>query len=237
MSLQLTDIYLLTGTICCVTGLHIGAGQDSIEIGGTDRPVILHPIERYPYIPGSSLKGKLRSLLELRYGAFAPNGGPSTQQTNATGFVGRIFGVSAGDEDNHLPTALIMRDAIPTAGYRDEYNLRRRQGQPTLEQKSENTINRIDSSANPRVIERVPAGAAFAFEATYRIFALDGDDSQSRADFRHVLEAMALLQRDTLGGHGSRGYGQVRFQDLACTDMALQPVDLHQLDTYLTPAA
>lgn len=238
MSLQLTNVYKLTGTLRCVTGLHIGAGQDNIEIGGTDRPVILHPIERYPYIPGSSLKGKLRSLIELRYGEFGPDGGPTRRQTGDHGFVGRIFGISAGDETGQVPTALIVRDAVPNERYGAEFRLRRQQGQQVLEQKSENTINRIDSSANPRTIERVPAGAEFAFEATYRVFAVEGDDAQSQDDFRHVLEAMALLELDTLGGHGSRGYGRVEFlDDLQCVDMSGNPVPLDALGSYLTAAA
>lgn len=230
---QLTDSYLLTGVICCESGLHIGAGNDTIEIGGTDRPVIKHPIKEYPYIPGSSLKGKLRSLLELRHAAFADNGGPSTTQDGPTGFVGRIFGINAGEEEGQTPTALIVRDAEPTANYLEEFNLRRSRGQTVLEQKSENTLNRIDASANPRTIERVPAGATFTFKATYRIFAQAGDDSRSRADFVHVLEALALLELDTLGGHGSRGYGRVKFEELAYTDLAGQRVEIPSLTNYL----
>lgn len=216
--LQLTGYYQLTGTIVCETGLHVGAGGDTIEIGGTDRPVITHPIDGYPYIPGSSLKGKLRSLLELRHGAFDDQGGPYKLQDGDKGFVGRIFGIGAGD-DGQLPTALIVRDAVPDEAYRKQFTGLRQQGQQPFEQKSENTINRVSSVANPRVIERVPAGATFGFEALYRIFAREGDNAQSLNDFRHVLEALALLELDTLGGHGSRGYGRIRFNGLQYTDM------------------
>ncbi|NJN84998.1 MAG: type III-A CRISPR-associated RAMP protein Csm3 [Caldilineaceae bacterium] len=232
--LQLTDYYLLRATIYCKSGLHIGAGNEAIEIGGLDRPVIVHPIKRHPYIPGSSLKGKLRSLLEMRHAAFTADGQPSKTQQGNTGFVGRIFGISAGDEnEGQTPTALILRDAEPTPAYLNNLTLRRERGQVVLEQKSENTINRIDASANPRTIERVPEGATFAFEATYRIFALDGDDQRSRADFDHVLEALALLELDTLGGHGSRGYGQVKFEGLTCNDLAGNAVTLKPLADYL----
>ena len=60
--MKLVRIYTITGTIETVTGLHIGAGKDSIEIGGMDNPVIKHPHTGEHYIPGSSLKGKVRSL-------------------------------------------------------------------------------------------------------------------------------------------------------------------------------
>lgn len=233
-ALQLLDYYTLQGVICCESGLHIGAGNDVIEIGGTDRPVIVHPIKRHPYIPGSSLKGKLRSLLEMRHAAFTEKGFPSNTQSGPTGFVGRIFGINAGDEENaQTPTALIVRDAEPSEEYLKEFQTRRQQGQLVLEQKSENTINRIDSSANPRTIERVPAGATFAFTAIYRVFAIDGDASRARGDFDRVLEALALLELDTLGGHGSRGYGRVRFTDLAATDIRGQPIVLRPLPSYL----
>jgi CRISPR-associated protein Csm3 len=232
--LQLSNYYVLSGVIRCMSGLHIGAGNETIEIGGTDRPVIKHPLEGYPYIPGSSLKGKLRALLEIRHAAFAPNGGPGKSQSGPTGFVGRIFGVSAGDDKgNQLPTALLVRDAIPTSTYRAELSRRRAEGLTVFEQKSENSINRVTAEANPRTIERVPAGAGFTFEAIYRIFARHGNDDQSRADFAHVLEALALLQLDTLGGHGSRGYGRVAFENLKCVDLAGNEVPIKPLMDYL----
>lgn len=238
--LQLSNYYVLSGVIRCMSGLHIGAGNETIEIGGTDRPVIKHPLEGYPYIPGSSLKGKLRALLEIRHAAFDPGsgsgkgGGPSKSQSGPTGFVGRIFGVSAGDDkENSLPTALLVRDAIPTSAYRAELSRRRAEGLAVFEQKSENSINRVTAEANPRTIERVPAGAGFTFEAIYRIFARHGNDDQSRADFAHVLEALALLQLDTLGGHGSRGYGRVAFESLKCVDLAGNEVAIKPLMEYL----
>lgn len=235
--LQLTGYYQLTGEIFCDTGLHVGAGSDTIEIGGTDRPVIKHPFKNYPYIPGSSLKGKLRSLLELRYGAFDGEGDPYKRQDGAKGFIGRIFGIGAGDKAQ-LPTALIVRDAVPTENYLEELGVLREQGREPFEQKSENTVNRITSKANPRVIERVPEGAIFKFEATYRIFARDGDDAEAIADFRHVLEAMALLELDTLGGHGSRGYGRIHFKHLQYDDMMSKSdaIEVNGLTQYLTPS-
>jgi len=235
--LTLVDYYLLEGVIECVTGLHIGGSTNEIEIGGTDRPVIIHPTRHYPYIPGSSLKGKLRALLELRHAAFSASGGPATQQTGPTGFVARIFGISAGDRAvDQWPTALLVRDAAPTAAFHAELAASRQAGRLLLEQKTENSVNRINAKANPRTIERVPAGATFQFQAIFRVFSRDATSAQARTDFDHVLEALALLELDTLGGHGSRGYGQVQFAELTCRSLfSNEPVPLRTLASYLQP--
>ena len=69
MQQQLTAITTITATLQLVTGLRIGAGDSEMHIGGVDNTVIKHPHTQSPYIPGSSLKGKMRSLLEWRSGA------------------------------------------------------------------------------------------------------------------------------------------------------------------------
>ena len=73
--MQLTNITKLTGQIELLSGLHIGSGNTEIHIGGTDNPVITNPITQQPYIPGSSIKGKMRSLLEWHLGVVAETGG------------------------------------------------------------------------------------------------------------------------------------------------------------------
>src|ERR1700739_2486715 len=65
--LQLIGKLVLSGDLHCETGLHIGAGKGSLEIGGADNPVVKDAFGM-PYIPGSSLRGKLRSLLENAMG-------------------------------------------------------------------------------------------------------------------------------------------------------------------------
>lgn len=56
--------FIISGILECVTGTRIGGTQEKFEIGGIDNPVIKDPLTDLPYIPGSSLKGKLRHLLE-----------------------------------------------------------------------------------------------------------------------------------------------------------------------------
>ena len=74
--------------------------------------------------------------------------------------------------------------------------------------KWENTINRIDSSANPRNIERVPKDSKFAFEIIFSVY--DEDEE----NITKLLEAIRLLEDNYLGGSGSRGSGQVVFEDI-----------------------
>src|SRR5258708_19358037 len=69
--LQLVGKLILSGDLHCETGLHIGAGKGSLEIGGADNPVVKDAFG-LPYIPGSSLRGRIRSLLENALGLTPP---------------------------------------------------------------------------------------------------------------------------------------------------------------------
>jgi len=203
----------IEGAIEVITGLHIGGSTTMIEIGGKDNPVIKHPITKEPYIPGSSLKGKMRSLLEWQLGKIDTN-----QGSKDCGDVHKwcndkscpicvIFGTSA-DEAGLGPTRLIVRDAVLDEDYKQ--GQKEKNSSWTVldltEDKYENTINRITARANPRNFERVISGAEFKFSMSYRVF--DNDDEKL---FEHVLEGLKLIEKDALGGAGSRGCGQIRF--------------------------
>ena len=69
--LKLIGKLILEGEMTCETGLHVGAGKGSLEIGGSDNPVVKDAFGR-PYVPGSSLRGKIRSLLEQTSGLAVP---------------------------------------------------------------------------------------------------------------------------------------------------------------------
>ena len=75
--MKLKEIKEITATIEIVTGLHIGGNNDEIKIGGIDNPVIKNPLTNEPYIPGSSLKGKIRSLIEWQFNAMTEDGKPA----------------------------------------------------------------------------------------------------------------------------------------------------------------
>jgi CRISPR-associated protein Csm3 len=186
--MQLNTIKQITGTITVLTGLHIGAGKDSLEIGGLDQPIIKHPLTGEPYIPGSSIKGKMRSLLEVSQ-YMAQN--PETREfvmgekdTNGRGMpcgCGKkgcpactIFGTSSSDKNPELgPTRLIVRDAYLTDKWRERYQ----NGELFMEVKYEKTIDRVKGVAiNPRPLERVPAGVTFDFHLSFKIF--EGDEPE-----------------------------------------------------------
>jgi CRISPR-associated protein Csm3 len=213
----------LTGKIVVMTGLHIGTSNDKIEIGGMDNPVIRNPLTREPYIPGSSIKGKMRSLLEWKKDKIDIETGKLCECGEAECDICRIFG-SSGGEDNEGktkkalsrgPTRLIIRDSELAEDYKKEF----REGKPILEDKSENSINRITAEANPRHMERVVPGVKFNFELVYRIFDIEINGKKDEDFFVPiVIEGLRLLKNDYLGGGGTRGNGRIKYEDLDLTD-------------------
>jgi CRISPR-associated protein Csm3 len=228
MKLQLLGHYRLSGLMELVSGLHIGRGKDDIEIGGNDNPVILNPADKAPFIPGSSLKGKMRSLLEWDTGVH-PEGKVRGFDKNydATDPVLKVFGVPASDDARMGPTRILVADAFlatqQDGSTRDgkAYDWRSSflRGEWQTEEKNENSLNRITAMANPRPMERVPAGVQFAVNIRYRLFSVDDDKGATdRANFGWVLKGLALLEQDALGGGGSRGNGLIRFVKLKVQD-------------------
>ena len=221
---QLTGITTLTATLELLTGLHIGAGDAEMHIGGVDKTVVKHPLTQSPYIPGSSLKGKMRSLLEWRSGAVQEAPLDKAALEAARGAtraevkrILQLFGVGGGELKDAAalaaelgPTRLAFWDCSLSPGWEAEV---RDNNLMLTEVKSENRINRISGEAeHPRQTERVPAGARFDFRLSLRRLAGDDDSLLDT-----VLQGLKLIEFDSLGGSGSRGYGKVRFTGL-CID-------------------
>jgi CRISPR-associated protein Csm3 len=218
--MQLMNIKEIKGKIILKSGLHIGAGDTEMHIGGTDNPVIKHPITQEPYIPGSSLKGKVRSLLEMESGLMMKTSGEPVQAKILKGLEGeqkdkclmilKIFGSSGSDTDaivsnNIGPTRVSFADCPLNTGWREKARLNR---WDFFEVKSENSINRIEGTArNPRFTERVVSGAEFDFSVSLKLLG-----ASENALFDYLLGGLKLLERDALGGSGSRGYGRIEFQ-------------------------
>lgn len=207
----------ITGKISLKTGLHIGGGGETIQIGGMDNPIIKSPLKDYPYpyVPGSSLKGKMRSLLEWKEGKLGTKRGNENGPCDCgTCLICRIFGTAGSEESNQGPTRIIIRDAFLTKESITRLEtLRQEKGLIYAEEKQENTIDRVKgTSKNLRTTERVPAGIDFVFEIVLRVF--EGDNEGEMME--KVREALRLVQADALGGSGSRGYGKVEF--VACQD-------------------
>lgn len=207
---------VIAGTMRCETGLHIGAQGSSSEIGGMDNPVVRDPITREPYVPGSSLKGKLRALLERALNLeFNHRGAPDIYRHECNDRrcpVCRLMGSSGAGEDRRavpIPSRLLVRDLRLTPESVAELS-EIDTGLLYTEWKVENHLDRITSAANPRPMERVPAGARFGFEIIYNVDA--GDAEEIREDLTNIVRTLELLEDDALGGSGSRGYGKVRFE-------------------------
>ncbi len=200
--MKLIGKYFIKGQIKAVTGLHIGGSKTALDIGGIDLNVI-KTAQGVPYIPGSSLKGKLRSMLAKEEGSEKPSTDSDT--------IKEIFGESpSGDNKVGKITRLIVRDSFLA----NSKEMENKEGDFTdleldyTEGKWENTIDRKSGTAgNPRQIERVPAGAIFDFELVYDVY----NDDQKDNHIAEIKKAMRLLQDDYLGGSGSRGYGKIEF--------------------------
>lgn len=175
------------------TGLHIGGSKGVYGIGGLDSPVIKNPVTNEPIIPGSSIKGKVRMLLEVVH--------PEHQNK-----FNKMFGYRQGVQNNPL-SRVIFRDLELTKESKEELS-KALDGEYT-EIKAENTIDRARGTAkSPRFIERVPAGAVF--EGEYIVQYLDTDQDN---DFEELVKkGFKLLENNYIGGSGSRGYGKVEFE-------------------------
>ncbi|MDR3054231.1 MAG: type III-A CRISPR-associated RAMP protein Csm3 [Zoogloeaceae bacterium] len=222
--LQLTNITTIEATLEVVTGLRIGAGDNEMHIGGVDNTVIKHPLTGSPYIPGSSLKGKMRSLLEWRSGAVKENALTASDYQTATEAqkpeikrILQLFGVSgdAGEASKPFtPSRLSFWDCALDPEWEKSV---RNNNQLLTEVKSENVINRISGVAeHPRNTERVPAGARFVFKLSIKQLADDEkskeeNEAENKALLDTVLQGLKLVEHDSLGGSGSRGYGKVKF--------------------------
>ena len=226
--LKLIGKLVLEGELHCETGLHIGAGKGSLEIGGSDNPVV-KDAHGHPYIPGSSLRGRIRSLLEQFSGAAVPSElvylsrrkGQEVrihQSDRPDDDICLLFGRNAGrmervtgepvDSHNASPARLAVFDA-PLEMESITVSMRENLDDELTEVKSENAIDRITSQANPRTLERVPAGARFRVR-----FIMDVLCDEDAPLFGQLVQGLRLLEDDTLGGGGSRGSGRVRFAGL-----------------------
>lgn len=222
----------ITGDIRAITGLHIGGAAGALAVGGIDSPVLRDPRDNRPYIPGSSLRGKMRSLMEKRTGRvqnFRIGEGvyvhvcytakekdesgkervlPPEQQPYTTCPVCPVFGVP-GDQYTDAPTRLMVRDVFMDPRSAEELEQLDTE-LPYTEVKWEAAIDRVTSAAVPRQIERVPAGTVFKdMEIAFSLYYPEDVER-----LLTVVEAMQLLEEDYLGGMGSRGSGKIAFQNL-----------------------
>jgi len=212
----------ITGTITCLTGLKIGGTKESAGIGETDNPIIRHPITRLPYIPGSSLKGKLRSLLELKHSPQAQASGKPCECSECD--ICALFGSGTQqrgrrEEAEKLaslgPTRLVFRDAMLTEESQKE--LQEALPGAFVEVKTEIAMDRRTGATKQgslRQQERIPENTSFDFAFTLRLFEEDFKSKHSENYLNMLAEGLEMLEKDYLGGCGTRGYGQVKLSSL-----------------------
>ena len=196
---MLTKIQI-TGNILVETGMHIGGSTAFAAIGAVDSPVIKDSRTNLPIIPGSSLKGKMRSLLAKEMNSIVD------VPDNDCAEIARLFGTAK--KGSVTPSRLLFSDMTLV----NEDELRKAGLQSLTEVKFENSINRATAVANPRQIERVIRGSMFKMDIIYNVDAEHEDEIIP--DMKTLAEGIKLLQYDYLGGNGSRGYGKIVFQDV-----------------------
>lgn len=201
----------IKGYINCLTGLKIGGTKETVGVGETDNPIIRHPVTRLPYIPGSSLKGKLRSLIEIKpqYNTKTPSTGRPCDCGQCD--ICHLFGhsnVRAGQQ----PSRLIFRDALLEEDSENE--LKEALPGSFVEVKTEIAMDRNTGSAQRGALrqqERVPEGTQFDFEMVIRLF--EEDEPRKKAYFELLADGFLMLESDYLGGCGTRGYGKVEITE------------------------
>lgn len=194
---------IINGKIEVLTGLHIGTSGDFSAIGAVDNIVIRDVVTNKPMIPGSSLKGKMRYLLART--KYSENSLEMKDIKKEHNCIKRLFGSS----EPIVTSRLQFQDMLLTEETKEkfkniEFDL------PHTEIKYENTINRGTGIANPRQQERVPAGSEFEFKLVYNI----ENKEEFKEDYENILLMLDILEDDYLGGHGTRGYGRIRFKNL-----------------------
>jgi len=227
-TLKLIGKLIIEGELHCETGLHIGAGKGSLEIGGADNPVIKDSFGR-PYVPGSSLRGRIRALLEHSQGLVTPEEliylsrrrGQEVrihQSDRPDDEICLLFGRSpsrvdrvageALDSNAATPARLTVYDA-PLVMDSITQQMREALDDELTEVKSESAIDRITSQVSSRTLERIPAGARFQLRIVLDILC-----DEDKPLLARLAEGLRLLEDDTLGGGGSRGSGRVRLSGL-----------------------
>ena len=188
----------ISGEMELVTGMHIGGSDAFAAIGAIDSPVIKDVRTNLPIVPGSSLKGKLRTLIARKINDKICN--PDDDDAR----IKRLFGCAKKGQVQR--SRLIFSDL--TMENAEEL---RSQGLTSMtEVKFENTINRCTGVANPRQIERAIRGTIFNFSVIYEV----KNTEEIVDDIALFTDGLKLLTYDYLGGNGSRGYGKVKFDNL-----------------------
>lgn len=204
----------ISGDILVKTGMHIGGSGAFAAIGAVDSPIVRDVRTNLPMIPGSSLKGKMRSLLAKEFNEKVVDSNQDHER------IRRLFG--SAQKPQIKRSRVLFSDMVLA----NEEELRAAGLQSMTEVKFENSISRMTSVANPRQIERVVRGSVFKLDLIYELEV----EKEVLQDIETLAEGMKLLQYDYLGGSGSRGYGKIQFQNL-CAEAVIGTIDEKLIET------
>ncbi len=213
---KIYDKLLIKGKLTLLTGMHIGASNDFAPIGAVDSIVVSNPLDKRPIIPGSSLKGKMRTLLARAFSESAVLN--YIEQDSPT--IQRLFGASKPEIISarlQFSDLFMNEESVKTLSNKTDLYL--------TEIKFENTIDRTTAVSNPRQLERVPAGSKFDFVLVYNVENFE----ELEEDFKTISTALKLLHMDYIGGSGTRGYGKIKISDFSVEQQYL--VDNKEIDT------
>lgn len=211
---KLKEIYKISGKIKLETGLHIGGDEGVIEIGGNDNPIVRDISTGNPYIPGSSLKGKMRYLLEWYTGRISEDGkvydGKNLSKESENDLLLNVFGGTAGGNGRKGPTRITVKDIFLSEDSEKKVKRMKERTGTDTEFKMENNINRLTSHAGPRNLERVPRNLVFDMEINFKVLSIDNKNEIEKM----IKEGLKLVEIEGLGGSVSRGSGQIKFENL-----------------------
>ena len=204
--IQRIEQFAINAKLNLLSGTRVGGSDDLLGIGTVDLTCIKNPVTRQPYLPGSSLKGRMRSELEKQLGQF---GGRDGNQPCGCGqcMVCRVFGPHFNPRHNLGPTRLIVRDALLVSG-------------GEIETKTENIIDRkLGTALHPRQVERVVPDSVFDFQVIINVLGLDQNcsyegKSGGLALYTIVRRGMQLLENSGIGSGVGKGYGRLHFVDI-----------------------
>lgn len=223
----------IDGNMRVESGMHIGGSNLSMAIGGADAVVVRNPVNQQPYIPGSSLKGKMRSLTEKLLNAYEEGNmgavknvpfSAKIDQDPIKGVVVDLYGRASGNNKN-IPSRVIVRDSFMTPQSAETLKASEHTDMLYTEVKTEVVIDRVTSAAMPRQLERVPAGTKFSFSIVLNVF--KNDDEKRLLDY--VFVGLRLVEDDYLGGKGSRGSGQITI-DWDNLKLSYKDLDIYKND-------
>ena len=229
---------LMRGRIKAVTGLHIGSQRDISEIGGIDNPVIKDPHTGLPYIPGSSLKGRLRALFEVvvnsqlselkeRYPSlskYSPGSCRPMNQENCGKFFnkrinkGWIHVCADYNSAFNCPVCRLFGASGNESNFPSRVTVRDaflskewEENWRTGEELTEAKIEVGIDRVTSQANPRTNERVVAGAEFEFEIIYNVEELAHWNDDLKNLLTAMILLEDSYLGGSGSRGYGKVKF--------------------------